>query len=184
MRALTTQRKDRFMATADLTAARLRELLRYEPDTGSFYWIKSPTLRIPDGAPACNKGNSKGYISIRVDGKSYQAHRLAWLYVHGVWPAAFIDHINGVRADNRICNLREATAFDNQANSKLKRTNSTGFKGVYRHKASGLFHARLTERTTGKQRSLGYFKTAEEAHRAYCTAASVAYGAFANDGFG
>ncbi|MGE1723358.1 HNH endonuclease signature motif containing protein [Enterobacter hormaechei] len=91
-----------------ITQARLKECLDYDPLTGSFTWIKSTAYCIKPGMPAdsltCN-----GYIGIKLDGKNYLAHRLAWLYMFGEFPPGHLDHINCVRTDNRIANLRPAT---------------------------------------------------------------------------
>lgn len=104
----------------ELTAQRLRELLHYDPDTGAFTWRVSRQC-VPAGAPAGYTHKDKGYVNIRVDLKSYRAHRLAWLYVHGAWPAQEIDHVNGCRADNRIENLRDVTHAVNHQNRRHAR---------------------------------------------------------------
>jgi len=77
-----------------ITQAGLKELLNYNPETGDFAWVKS---KKPAGGIS-----SYGYRRIIIDGKEHKAHRLAWLYTHGVFPEDQIDHINGVRHDNRI----------------------------------------------------------------------------------
>lgn len=87
----------------ELTAGRLRELLHYNPETGTFTWIARSAhgSHIRIGAIAGSSPNSNGYLQIRADGRTYKAHRLAWLYVNGEWPRADIDHKNGVRACDR-----------------------------------------------------------------------------------
>src|SRR5262245_57168181 len=97
-----------------LEVTRLRELLKYIPETGDFYW-KKPRRGMVQGACAGTLINN-GYIHIVIDGHAFKAHRLAWFYVNGVWPKQQIDHINGKRADNRICNLREAVQRQNSWN--------------------------------------------------------------------
>jgi hypothetical protein len=106
-----------------LTAERLRELLHYDPDTGVFTWLRVKGRRVRVGALS-GKANGGGYFQIGVDGRIYYAHRLAWLYVHGEWPVASIDHVNCDRCDNRLANLRPATKAQNAANAR-KRTDTS-----------------------------------------------------------
>jgi hypothetical protein len=91
-----------------------------------------------------------------------------------------VDHINGNRSDNRKGNLRICQRFENQANRKAQRNNSSGFKGVYWVKRSKKWTAQIT--SNGKSHSLGYFYTAEAAHWAYKKAADELHGNFANHG--
>ncbi|WP_217901293.1 HNH endonuclease signature motif containing protein [Rhodoferax sp. TH121] len=153
----------------ELTAERLRELLHYDPETGVFTWAKA---RKGQKAPA---GSVAGYLEkdghwgICVVGRHYRAHRLAWLYVHGSWPANEIDHRNGIKTDNRITNLRDATRTVNAENLRqAKSNNSCGLLGVYLHKSSGLWHARI--KVGGKVTSLKYHGTKEAAHEVYIRA--------------
>lgn len=145
----------------ELTVARLRELLRYDADTGRFTRLKSLKggAKIGDVAGALESSN--GYWRIGVDGTLYYAHRLAWLHTHGVWPRHFIDHINGVRTDNRLLNLREADDSQNQQAQGLKANNSSGVRGVYWHKQRQRWHAEIM--VGQKKRSLGLYDTLEEA---------------------
>ena len=109
-----------------LTSERLKGLLRYEPETGDFYWLASKgRARAGCVAGATDTG---GYRVIRVDGRLYKAHRLAWLYTYGVWPVGLLDHVNRVPGDNRICNLREATQSENMHNAG--RASASGVPGV------------------------------------------------------
>jgi hypothetical protein len=161
------------MAKADLTAARLRELLNYDPDTGLFTWrinigcghrraqIKR---RIGDLA---GYANTYGYVMIGIEGREYRAHRLAWLYMTGEWPGGLIDHDNREKADNRWVNLREADKSLNAQNVLRAWSSSrTGLQGVS-YQANGYF-ARI--RLRGKVTYLGRFKSADEAHAAYLAA--------------
>lgn len=103
----------------ELTAARLRELLRYDPETGLFTWAVNVGARAKIGAVA---GSVKdGYRRIALDGRSYYAHKLAWLHLHGAWSEMIIDHKNGDRADNCTVNLREVDAFENRQNRGVGR---------------------------------------------------------------
>lgn len=113
-----------------LSAQRLQEVLSYCGETGEFHWLVSPSPQVRKGSLA---GNIKpdGYRQIMIFGKNYRAHRLAWLYVTGEWPASIIDHKNMDRADNRWENLRLATKSTNAANSKLRVDNTSGHKGIH-----------------------------------------------------
>jgi hypothetical protein len=103
--------------TRVLTYGRLRELLDFEPNTGIMRWRVKPNRNIIVGAIAGNKTHA-GYWRIKIDGRTYRRGRLAWFCVTGRWPLPEIDHINRKRDDDRICNLREATRSQNQANRK------------------------------------------------------------------
>jgi len=153
----------------------LLKIVTYDPETGLFTWLIRPRQR------ACSHiagtVNSEGYRQICIKQKMYKAHRLAWFYIYGEWPGAQLDHINGNKDDNRIANLRLANYQQNQANSRTRVTNKLGIKGIYFHKFSKLYHARIM--VDGKNLSLGYFKTPEEAHRAYVAGAKRYFGEFA-----
>lgn len=135
-----------------LDAAILRKFFRYEEETGCFYRYQQ---QVPSGRTASN-----GYIQIFFQGKRHMAHRLAWLYVHGTWPDSQIDHINQCRDDNRIANLRLATNQTQQENVASYSHNTTGFRGVTKHK-SGKFQAQIG--VNGKTVHLGLYATLEEA---------------------
>ena len=98
----------------------------------------------------------------------YSSHRLAWLYVHGVWPKNFIDHINGDKSDNRICNLREATRRENAQNLKIHRAGKLA--GCSYNKKINKWNARMT--INKKYINLGFYETEVEAHLAYKNACS------------
>lgn len=118
-----------------------------------------------------------GYRSISIDDRDYLAHRLAWLYVHGKWPPHQLDHINMDRADNRMCNLRQADNAENNCNRPLQSNNTSGFKGVSFHKQTRKWKASLKVR--GKDIHLGLFDEAEAAAAAYRLAAQKHFGEFA-----
>ncbi len=148
-----------------LTAERLREVLDYFPETGVFRWkIARPGIAV--GAVA-GRVNGQGYRQICIDGRRYQAHRFTWLYVHDRWPMAEIDHINGIRDDNRLTNLREASRSDNTQNLRRAQCNNkVGLLGVT--KSLGKFQAQI--KVGGKKLYLGTFETAELAYAAYVAA--------------
>lgn len=155
----------------ELTQERLKELLRYDPDTGLFTWIVGNGRRTDQAGRRAGCPNAKGYIRISVDQRAYMAHRLAWLYMTGKWPEQFIDHENLDKGDNRWGNLREATKAQNNANQPAR--TSSGLKGAYWSDASMSWQAKINNRY------LGSYSTAEEAHAAYMDAAQEQFGEFA-----
>lgn len=153
-----------------LTAERLRELFHYAPETGVFTRLlrTSNSVRIGDVA-GCR--NVYGYWQINCCGKIRPAHRLAWLYVHGVWPKEQVDHIDGDRANNRIDNLREATSAENKQNTRRPRSDnrSSGLLGV--SKEGIKWHAKI--QVKNRTIHLGYFESANEAHAEYLRAKAI-----------
>ena len=152
-----------------ITQQELKAILRYDEATGIFYWISKVNRKVVAGSKAgCM--TKKGYIMIGVNHEQHFAHRLAWLYVHGELPKMFLDHINGEKSDNRICNLRPADhSLNNQNQRAAQPTNkSSGLLGCYFVKAKGKYKAQIHH--SGKSSHIGYFKNAEEAHQAYLIA--------------
>lgn len=158
-----------------ISAERLREVMRYEPDTGSFIRL-SKTGRKGQIGSSVGTRNLSGYVVIGIDGGVYYAHRLAWLYMTGD-VVHQIDHKDGDRANNRFGNLRPATHQQNVLNAKRAANNTSGFKGVSWHKRSGKWDAHIN--LNGKKHHLGLFETAEDAHAAYMRAAKNAQPEFA-----
>ena len=156
--------------------ARLLSMLVYDPLTGVFTW------RVSRGG--CTSGdvvggcpNEDGYLLVKLDGRVYKAHRLAFFYMTGEWPANDIDHWDRNPANNRWTNLRPATRSQNAANGPRRINNTSGFKGVSLHKRLGKFRADIA--IGGKKIYLGLFDDPAEAHAAYCAKAAELYGAFA-----
>jgi hypothetical protein len=157
---------------SELTPEILREYLAYDAITGEFTRRIStaPSVKVGDVA-----GSSDGlYTKINLLGKRYYAHRLAWLYVYGVWPQNEVDHINGDKFDNRIENLREATRSQNCANRPALATSKSGVKGVCWDARKRRWIAQI--RVDGVSRIIGHFESQ--------SAAKAAYDAAAVDGFG
>jgi hypothetical protein len=172
------------VTATELTQARLRELLHYDPTTGVFTWLPRPTSTRHGRTwntryvgTRAGTVDSHGHVQIKVNGRLHLAHRLAWLYAHGEWPVAGLDHINGVRDDNRLANLRPATESQNAANRRTPITNTSGFKGVSWHKDRRRWQATIM--VASKQSYLGLFDTPEAAHAAYAAAAREHHGEFA-----
>lgn len=122
------------MTVKRIDVDRLREVLAYEPDSGTFTWRLSLSPRCRVGGVAGSK-QSDGYVVVRLDRVLYKAHRLAYAYAHGNMPEELqIDHVNGDKADNRLVNLRAVTQSQNQQNQRQKRAdNTTGVRGVSRY---------------------------------------------------
>jgi hypothetical protein len=151
----------------ELDSTYLKELFNYYPETGIFTWKIYRSNKSPIGGIAgCN--SKKGYMVVIIDGKQYQGHRLAWLYHYGSWPKSGLDHINNIRNDNRIANIREATQSENSQNLKKGR-GKFGLLGVsIDSKRKNRWKS--TIKLHGKQTHLGWHKTPEEAHQAYIKA--------------
>lgn len=154
---------------------RLKELLFYDPRIGKWFWLKNGCRKIFPGMLAGGY-NKDGYWRIKIDGKGYLAHRLAWFYMTGKWPTAEIDHIDLVKDNNVWTNLREATSRQNSYNRQITRRNSIGAKGVRLVKKTGRYTARIG--VNMKQKSLGTFDTIEEASEAYENAARKYFGVY------
>ncbi len=112
-----------------LNAAQLREAMSYDPESGLLVWLIRPSKRVHIGDIAGRKMAS-GYIQIKLFNKYYMAHRLAWLHYYGVWPSQRIDHINRIKTDNRIANLRDVSSSENSWNTGLHPSNKSGAPGV------------------------------------------------------
>ena len=134
---------------------RLRNLLRYEPDTGRIFW--RDRLR----GKETFRSDCLGYRIATIDKMNLRAHRVAWALHYGVWPASQIDHLNGVRSDNRIVNLREADFFTNAQNHGLKRSNRSGVVGVSWSQKKRRWISRIKCR--GVWYGLGYYRDLSDA---------------------
>jgi len=147
---------------SNIDCNQLREILEYQPETGLFFWKKKRN-GISVGQMAGGKDRD-GYIRIRIDNVKYAAHRLAWMYIHNDFPKNFIDHINGIKIDNRICNIRDVTRSENMQNL-FKPQGRNIYIGVYKNQNANTWYSKIE--INGKQIRLGTFKTPEEANIAY-----------------
>lgn len=151
-----------------LTQERAKELLDYDPSTGVFTWKVSRRGRNAKAGMVAGSISSSGYRMLCLDGKSYSAHRVAWLWWYGKFPENHIDHVNRIKDDNRIGNLLDVTPRENGQN--LPNHSPYGV-GVHKHPDRDLYEVRL--KVNGKRRYLGYYKTPEEARDAYWEACAA-----------
>lgn len=156
------------------TKERLYELFTYSFIEGTLY-----RKSYPETKPVEATARSRGYASTRVDGVPYQRHRLTWAYFYDDPGATNVDHINRIRDDNRIENLRLATESQNRRNSKMYCTNTTGFKGVYYDARRNKWQAIMC--MNNRRIHLGYYSTKEEAAAAYAEAANRLHGDFVGE---
>lgn len=159
-----------------ITQKYLQEFFDYDHKAGIFVRTKKTGTSTKVGeVVGSEKGN--GYLMMCIKSRLYLVHRMAWLYVYGEMPSKNIDHINGNRSDNRICNLRLANQSQNTANSKLSKANTSGAKGVLKRKDTNKWKASIM--VNYKHISLGSFEKKEDAIKAYEIAAKKFFGEFA-----
>lgn len=170
----------------NITAERVRQLLDYDPITGVLTWKFRPDHFFKEGkgiytasakAKTWNKrwaGKSAGWLKpngykmVCVEWSQIREHHIIWLIMTGEWPKDQIDHINGIRDDNRFINLREATGPENQQNMKLNAKNTSGYNGVSWHGQTPKWTAYIN--AGGKRHHLGMFDNREDAHVAHLEA--------------
>ncbi len=156
------------------TLDQLRKVLSYDEMTGIFTWLVD--RKGTKAGRAAGHKTKRGYITIRIDGAAFYAHRLAWFFVYGEWPTNEVDHIDLDKSNNAIENLRQATPSQNRANTSIRKNNTSGFKGVSWKNDKSKWQAHI--RVCGKTEFIGYFGSREEAHSSYCDAARRAFGEF------
>lgn len=154
----------------------LRQRLRYEPETGKLFWLDYEG--VPQswkarwvGKEAFTYVSDQGYRHGCICTIPYRAHRVAWAIYHGMWPTNQIDHVNGVRADNRIVNLREVSNQDNLRNATLSKKNTSGTTGVTWDRKNSMWKAQIM--VDGRCIHLGYFDNLEEAAAARAEASRL-----------
>ena len=162
-----------------LTQKRMKELLTYDKSTGIITRTKTISGNAVKGMVA-GSVKKNGYVHIQVDGKLYLGHRLAWLHEFGQFPAGFLDHINGVRNDNRIDNLRPVTPSQNCHNERMRTNNTSGVKGVTWDKRRKSWVAKFWHEQ--KCINVGNFKNLDDAREAVMKKRKEIHGEFANDG--
>lgn len=153
----------------------MKQELKYDPDTGHFYWIVakgSRSLSEPIG-----HRNTDEYLKVRYQGKGYLLHRLAFAFMGKDVPWC-VDHINGDKKDNRWCNLRGATYPQNTVNSNLRSDNTQNYRGIVNHKQCNGWTAQGSDEN-GKRVHLGVFTSKDEAALAYNYHAKKVYGPYA-----
>jgi len=176
----------------ELTAEVVRDLLDYNPETGIFRWkvrdrkyCKSDKgwkiINGRDAGATAGYDSPDGYRYIGIFDNHHLSHRLAWLHYYGEWPNDQIDHINQIKDDNRIENLREATRSQNGMNRSSYNGTASQYKGVGWHKHANKWNAYI--QINGKKIHLGYFTIEIEAARAYDRAAIEHFGIYANLNF-
>lgn len=154
-------------------------MLSYDEGTGYFAWLVQKNSfggKVKVGAEA-GYINPNGYREIRLNGKLYLGHRLAWFYTNREWPQSEMDHINGDPADNRISNLRCVTSSQNKMNTRVRSDNASGHKGVSWGKSVNKWVARIG--VNGKYKHLGCFESIDEAVAARAAAEKIYHGEYA-----
>lgn len=147
-----------------ITKEHVLEVLRFEPETGQFFWKVRTGRSVAESEAGCVRNN--GYRSVDIGGQRYLCHRLVWLVTHGSMPVNSIDHIDGNRTNNRPMNLRDVPHRLNIHNQQKERpNNTTGYKGVTWSKSARKFAAQIM--MNRKHVHLGYFDDPEIASEAY-----------------
>jgi hypothetical protein len=155
--------------TSDISVDTIQNLFGYDPDTGALYWKVARSNVVKIGVPVTRVSPSTGYIRVSVNKKQLVAHRVAWVLSTGAWPTGVIDHINGIKTDNRLINLRDVPRADNCLNRVgVQKNKKLGDLGVFFDKRSGSWYAQLCYR--GKVLCLGTFLSSSEASTAVAVA--------------
>jgi hypothetical protein len=146
-----------------ITQDELKGIVSYDFDTGMFTRLITTCGSAQKGSIPVSK-NKDGYYQLRINYKMYTQHRLVWLYVNGGFPNGDIDHINHIRTDNRIVNLRVVDKATNNKNISKRSDNTSGVTGVWWHKQIGKWSAEIM--VDGKKKSLGCFHNIDDAAKA------------------
>ena len=157
-----------------LTQERLKEVLSYDPTSGVFTW-KVSKRHVKPGDIAGSL-NAYGYLRVKIDQRAYLSHRLAWFYINGEWPNGLIDHIDCIKTNNRISNLRICDHSENKFNRPSPITNTSGIKGVSWSNRWNKWMAYIS--INGMSKKIGGFDSKEDAAAAYKKAAIELHGEF------
>lgn len=171
-----------------LTFDEVNHLVNYNPETGAITWKERDENEFPDlklrrawNAKYAGKEagcvSSSGYMHLRIKGTLYYSHRVAWLISKGVWPSEYIDHINHEKIDNRISNLREASALQSVLNRRRSSSNKSGVKGVSWVEKCSAWQAKITKNR--KTIYIEYFNSIEEAEKSISAKRNELHGLFA-----
>ena len=160
-----------------MNITKLREHICCDPNTGILTWQKVLSNRGVVGSECGSNLDSKGYKRVCFDGKQYRAHRVVWALHYGEIPLSQIDHINGNRLDNRICNLRLASNQENSFNTKIKKNNTSGCTGVTWSQNAKKWMAQIV--VNNKTIYLGIFKDKNLAIQTRENAVKAHFGVFA-----
>lgn len=162
-----------------LSIERAAEVVCADFEYGKLTWKTTDANRNAIVGEEAGNIGAKGYRRVSIDNGLYLVHRVIFALAHGRWPAGRLDHINRIRLDNRLENLRECSASENRMNSSVRSDCVSGLKGASFDRRTGRYKAviRMTGRG-GRRKYLGRYKTAEEAHRAFCKASQERSSAF------
>ena len=158
----------------------IKEALNYNPESGVFTWKVNRSNKMAGSIAGC-LGRKGGYVKITYNNKNYAAHRLAWFFIFGSFPNSYIDHIDNDPENNKLSNLRIATNAQNQQNAKTRKDSKSGYKGVFFSKRRNKWMARI-RLSRFVQKDIGLYDNPEAAHIAYCEAAKLYFGEYANYG--
>lgn len=163
---------------ADITPELCRQLLRYEPETGKLFWLPRPASMFRDGKQSaqhnCNIWNGRyagkeafthidnyGYPNGSIFDLHMKAHRVIWAIVHGKWPDADIDHLDGSRGNNRLVNLVDVAHAQNLKNQSIRATNKSGRTGVFWEARRSRWRVDIV--VNGKSKFIGYYGDYQQA---------------------
>jgi hypothetical protein len=162
-----------------ISQKKVKDLFFYSKELGRLFWKKSPCNAVRAGAEAGTLCKASGYRFIFIAGKRYSSHRIMWLFLKGKFPKGQIDHIDGNKINNKISNLRDVTATENQKNQARYKNNSSGFAGVSWLPLANKWQTYISHNR--KRKSLGNFEHLSDAVRCRLSA-EISFGYHSNHG--